>query len=1473
MRWRGGVEGLKEMGEGRGRGRFKRTAVVMAEEEVNYASVVFKNKKKQQPQAEKEEEPVYSQVQNKTSKQSVNTKAEEEEPVYNKVKEQSQTSEQSADTNASLIPDKKGESRRHPCLLVASFLAILCVILIAGIIVVCISFLPLNQKTELEQLKDNQTALLEENHNLTEHNNRLSSENANLTQNYNDLIISSTSQSTVQIGFKRTAVVMAEEEVNYASVVFKNKKKQQPQAEKEEEPVYSQVQKKTSKQSVNTKASLIPDKKGESRRHPCLLVASFLAILCVILIAGIIVVCISFLPPNQKTELEQLKDNQTALLEGNHNLTEHNNRLSSENKDLTQNYSDLIIRFENLTEAYNVSELRELKTQSKNLTQQIQNKETELIQSNVSRAEWSINAYCPIDSSRQCKSCQAGWIHEKSSCYAFNDAKPPGQKTWTEAQEDCRGKGSDLVIIADETEKTYIRNNPYGNRLWIGLRVVDGKWKWVDGSYGGHSLLQVAAADWPPEGAVVALHSIFLGCAASFLSCHVKNNFVWSSTSQSTVQIGFKRTAVVMAEEEVNYASVVFKNKKKQQPQDEQEETVYSEVKVQNKTSKQSDKTNAEKEEEPVYSQVQKKTSKQSVNTKASLIPDKKGESRRHPCLLVASFLAILCVILIAGIIVVCISFLPLNQKTELEQLKFNQTALLEGNHNLTEHNNRLSSENQNLTQNYSDLIIRFENLTEAYNLSELRSSLKLTGELDAVFRMRRNTQQPTVTFQNPHVSPSAEDYEEVDHVNAAVISENNLPAILDEKRRSLTQALPTIAVSWLILSVILALDIYFTSVISDNNTKLTEENMQLNEKNQELNEKIQNLTTENQELNDKNQELKTQSNILKQQIQDKETELIQFNVSRAQWIINAYCPIDNRRQCRPCQTGWTHEKSSCYAFNNYPPPEQKTWTEAQEHCRGKGSDLVVIADETEKKLTGELDAVFRMRRNTQQPTVTFQNPHVSPSAEDYEEVDHVNAAVISENNLPAILDEKRRSLTQALPTIAVSWLILSRAVTEASFGSSGFWIGLRVVDGKWKWVDGSELKKELWTEPPNDGQCAVLFKNHGWTSVSCGERNQWICELAALSKLTGELDAVFRMRRNTQQPTVTFQNPHVSPSAEDDEEVDHVNAAVISENNLPAILDEKRRSLTQALPTIAVSWVILCVILALDIYFTSVISDNNTKLTEENMQLISDNEKLLEKLKFNQTALLEENHNLTEHNNRLSSENKDLTQNYNDLIIRFENLTEAYNLSELRVTTMTVENQELNEKIQELKTQSNILKQQIQDKESELIQFNVSRAEWIINAYCPIDSRRQCRPCQAGWRHEKSSCYAFNDYPPPGQKPGQKLKKTAEERIGLRVVDGKWKWVDGSELKKELWTEPPNDGQCAVLFKNQRWRSVSCGRQCRPCQTGWRHEKSSCYAFNDYPPPEQKTWTEAQEDCRGKGSDLVVIADEREKVMGDTAC
>ncbi|XP_022617741.1 early activation antigen CD69-like [Seriola dumerili] len=235
----------------------------------------------------------------------------------------------------------------------------------------------------------------------------------------------------------------------------------------------------------------------------------------------------------------------------------------------------------------------------------------------------------------------------------------------------------------------------------------------------------------------------------------------------------------------------------------------------------------------------------------------------------------------------------------------------------------------------------------------------------------------------------------------------------MDKKPHTLTQSIPTIAVSWVILFVILALDIYFTSVISENNTKLTEEN--------------QNLKTRNQELETRNQELETQRNNLTQQIEKKETEWNELNVTRAQWTIDAYCSIEeNQTHCNVCQDGWLNNTSSCYAINNPGLNEQKNWREAQENCRGKGSDLVVIVDKKEKK-------------------------YVS---------DH-------------------------------SW---------ESSGTRGYWIGLRVEDGRWKWVDGSDLTEESWIEPPEKDHCAISVKHRGWKSVSCSERNRWICEKAALS-------------------------------------------------------------------------------------------------------------------------------------------------------------------------------------------------------------------------------------------------------------------------------------------------------------------------------------------------------------------------------------
>ncbi|XP_038566386.1 asialoglycoprotein receptor 1-like isoform X7 [Micropterus salmoides] len=255
--------------------------------------------------------------------------------------------------------------------------------------------------------------------------------------------------STSQIELNRRTVAMAEEEVSYASVVFKTNKRSPPEANKEEETVYSdvKVRSKTTEKTADTNTGLLPDKKTNSRGRCYQQVACCLGILCVILLLGIIAVCVY----------------------KNQNLTSQNTKLSAENQNLT-------------------SQNTKLSAENQNLTSQKMKLETKWNELNVSRAQWSIDAYCPKpkNQNRQCKACQDGWLPSQSSCYGINDPDVSGQKTWEEARENCRGKISDLVVIADQTEKTFISNNSWGSSgtkgYWIGLRAEDGKWKWVDGS-------------------------------------------------------------------------------------------------------------------------------------------------------------------------------------------------------------------------------------------------------------------------------------------------------------------------------------------------------------------------------------------------------------------------------------------------------------------------------------------------------------------------------------------------------------------------------------------------------------------------------------------------------------------------------------------------------------------------------------------------------------------------------------------------------------------------------------------------------------------------------------------------------------------------------------------------------------------------------------------------------------------------------
>ncbi|KAM9843784.1 uncharacterized protein ACBR49_012919 isoform 2-T3 [Aulostomus maculatus] len=273
---------------------------------------------------------------------------------------------------------------------------------------------------------------------------------------------------------------MAEEEINYASVVFKTNKQPAPvPAKTEEATVYSDVKERNQHQSdINGFSS---DKKGYSR-HKYQQLGFWLAIICIILLLGVtgILSYFSFRNPHQ-SELETLKDSQTNLLMVLHNLTDISKNLSSDNEYLRATINNLEGNLGNLTK-----QIQQLEEEKNNLTGKIQDMEAKQLELNLTQAQWSIDAYCPrVSEARKCSACEEGWYHFQSSCYVIIN-EPPARKTWAAAREECRGRSSDLAVITDEGMKRNISNNSWKSEgtsgYWIGLSVQSGKWMWVNGS-------------------------------------------------------------------------------------------------------------------------------------------------------------------------------------------------------------------------------------------------------------------------------------------------------------------------------------------------------------------------------------------------------------------------------------------------------------------------------------------------------------------------------------------------------------------------------------------------------------------------------------------------------------------------------------------------------------------------------------------------------------------------------------------------------------------------------------------------------------------------------------------------------------------------------------------------------------------------------------------------------------------------------
>nr|XP_015805421.2 C-type lectin domain family 12 member B isoform X1 [Nothobranchius furzeri] len=248
---------------------------------------------------------------------------------------------------------------------------------------------------------------------------------------------------------------MTDNEINYASVVIHSKKESQLEAPREN-IIYDEVktQNATMQQTDHAKdpGKLQTEKETKGKCWNYQLLAAGFGTLCVFLTLSIIGICVHF-----SALYEGEKTKQARLLEENH-------KLRSDNGNLTSGYYNLTILYNNLTE-------------------QIHNNLNDL---NVTRAQWSVDAYCPKVNARKCSPCQEGWKPYQSSCYAYNNAEPARQRTWAGARDDCRGKSSDLTVVADEQERNYVFTISVPETgitgFWIGLRAVNGTWKWIDGT-------------------------------------------------------------------------------------------------------------------------------------------------------------------------------------------------------------------------------------------------------------------------------------------------------------------------------------------------------------------------------------------------------------------------------------------------------------------------------------------------------------------------------------------------------------------------------------------------------------------------------------------------------------------------------------------------------------------------------------------------------------------------------------------------------------------------------------------------------------------------------------------------------------------------------------------------------------------------------------------------------------------------------
>ncbi|XP_063736132.1 uncharacterized protein LOC134862260 isoform X2 [Eleginops maclovinus] len=412
-----------------------------------------------------------------------------------------------------------------------------------------------------------------------------------------------------------------------------------------------------------------------------------------------------------------------------------------------------------------------------------------------------------------------------------------------------------------------------------------------------------------------------------------------------------------------------------------------------------------------------------------------------------------------------------------------------------------------------SDCRGQSSDLAVAHTAAEKKSTKPSHQARHCPYSFSRTAAGPLFRMKGNTMKDMEEISEEADYVNASKYTVDRRPTRPEDTNKdaaqegtvdkkapppgSLTEGQRSfllIAVCWLILLTIMGLRIYFTSELSEDNASLTAEILNLTTQIQEL-EAEKNLTVQCGSLTRaciviqikvKNlyaeiSKLTILKDDLTKEIQDMKTNQNELNISQAQWTINEYCKPEG-------DILYLSKVNNAEAATNATVDEKFSFREAARE--------------------GFVDEKFSFRVNNTEPAREgFVNEKFSfrgqcrPCQKGWVFVKYSCQLVPSpwRSSEWKTWEEAREDCRGHSSDLAVEQKSVGEFYRRRPMKSQ-YWIGLRVVKGRWQWVDGSILTDRSWRSAPLDGQCVMSDLGGGWISVKCDQKHQWICQKKALS-------------------------------------------------------------------------------------------------------------------------------------------------------------------------------------------------------------------------------------------------------------------------------------------------------------------------------------------------------------------------------------